>query len=263
MYKQYGDEADEGNGEDGEEEEKILPDFRGCEQFSLFFAASKKSEKVSLTPAGGKFYTLDVKEKMTTPPTYLTESELIGKMEQNGIGTDASISTHIENILKRNYVELIPGRKLKPSRLGLVLAQGYHLIDNSLVLPQIRSDIENECNLIAKGIATREDVVKKAIEMFSGKYSYFVENINKMDVLFGSSFAQLQDVGKPFTRCGQTRRYLQFISGPPPRLYNKTTETVYPLPIGGEIKQWTGRHCCVCNFELCLYSVGAPPRTCK
>ena len=84
-----------------------------------------------------------------------------------------------------------------------------------------------------------------------------------MDVLFGSSFAQLQDVGKPFTRCGLTRRYLQFIAGPPPRLYNKTTESVYSLPIGGEIKQWTGRNCPVenCNFELCLYSVGAPPRT--
>ena len=45
-------------------------------------------------------------------------------MEKHGIGTGASISTHIENIQKRNYVELIPGRKLKPSRLGLVLAQG-------------------------------------------------------------------------------------------------------------------------------------------
>jgi DNA topoisomerase-3 len=38
---------------------------------------------------------------------------------------------------------------------------------------------------------------------------------------------------------------------------------VYPLPAGGEIKQWSGRNCPVegCNFELCLYSVGAPPRT--
>lgn len=94
-------------------------------------------------------------------------------------------------------------------------------------------------------------------------FNHFNQNISKMDVLFGSSFAQLQDVGKPFTRCGFTRRYLQFIAGPPPRLYNKTTEVVYPLPIGGEIKQWTGRHCPVegCNFELCLYSVGAPART--
>lgn len=92
---------------------------------------------------------------MTTPPTYLTESELISKMEHHGIGTDASISTHIENILKRNYVELITGRKLKPSRLGLVLAQGYHLIDDSLVLPRIRSDIEDQCVKIAKGLADR------------------------------------------------------------------------------------------------------------
>lgn len=90
-----------------------------------------------------------------------------------------------------------------------------------------------------------------------------INSVNKMDVLFGSSFAQLQDVGKPFTRCGLTRRYLQYIPGPPPRLYNKTTESVYPLPIGGEIKQWTGRNCSVdgCGFELCLYSVGAPART--
>jgi DNA topoisomerase-3 len=58
-------------------------------------------------------------------------------------------------------------------------------------------------------------------------------------------------------------RYLQYIPGPPPRLYNKYTETVYPLPAGGQVKQWSGRICPVkgCNFELCLYSVGAPPRT--
>eukprot|EP00957_Ditylum_brightwellii_P063009 4781968-Ditylum_brightwellii.AAC.1 len=84
-----------------------------------------------------------------------------------------------------------------------------------------------------------------------------------MDILFGSSFSQLQDIGTPFTRCGLTRRYLMYINGPPPRLYNKYTETVYPLPAGGVIKQWTGRKCSApdCNFELCLYSVGAPPRT--
>lgn len=38
---------------------------------------------------------------------------------------------------------------------------------------------------------------------------------------------------------------------------------MYPLPVGGDVKQWSGRTCPVegCNFELCLYSVGAPPRT--
>jgi DNA topoisomerase-3 len=130
--------------------------------------------------------------------------------------------------------------------------------------------------------------LRKALDIFHAKFDFFVNNIDRMDVLFGSSFAKLEDVGKPFTRCGKTRyefffrsfadtdgtrisltflfvlrRYLQMIPGPPARLYNKFTETVDPLPAGGSVKQWTGRKCTVpnCNFELCLYTVGQPPRT--
>ena len=88
---------------------------------------------------------------------------------------------------------------------GLVLVNGYHAIDSTLVLPQIRSDIENQCSKIAQGIASRSEVVEKAIELFAGKFDYFVKNIQKMDVLFGSSFSKLEDIGKPFTRCGLSR----------------------------------------------------------
>ena len=49
----------------------------------------------------------------------MTEAELIQKMEENGIGTDASIPTHINNIIERNYVEVREGsRKLVPTPLG-------------------------------------------------------------------------------------------------------------------------------------------------
>lgn len=219
LHKEYGDEADENaeyTVEDEVDEVENLPEFNVGEVFSLTNAKEASQSKVAVQAAGLRG-TLGIKEKMTTAPKHLSEAELINLMEKNGIGTDASIATHIENIIKRNYVELVTGRKLVPSKLGLVLAQGYHLIDSSLVLPKVRADIENECNKVAKGLADKDTVLRNAINIFQSKFENFVKDITKMDVLFGSSFAKLQDIGKPFTRCGFSRRYLTYITGPPAR----------------------------------------------
>ncbi len=76
-------------------------------------------------------FTIDdvkIDERHTSAPDYLTESELISLMEKHGIGTDASIPVHINNICERNYVKVDNGRRLIPTSLGIVLVHGYQKV---------------------------------------------------------------------------------------------------------------------------------------
>lgn len=141
----------------------------------------------------------------------MTESDLITLMEKHGIGTDASIPVHINNITQRNYVTIEAGRKLKPTTLGIVLVHGYQKIDPELVLPTMRSAVEKQLNLIAAGTADFRAVTKHANEIFRLKFLYFVGNITNMDSLFEVSFSSLADSGKAHSRCGKCRRYVILI----------------------------------------------------
>ncbi|XP_052797572.1 DNA topoisomerase 3-beta-1-like [Mya arenaria] len=205
----------------------------------------------------------DVKlvERQTSPPDYLTESELISLMEKHGIGTDASIPVHINNICERNYVNIIPGRKLKPTTLGVVLVHGYQKIDPDLVLPTMRSAVEQQLNLISHGRADYESVLQHGINIFHLKFKYFVLNIMGMDELFEVSFSPLSASGKAMSRCGKCRRYMKYIQAKPSRLHCSQCDETYTLPQHGNIKLYKELKCPLDDFELVLWTTGARGKT--
>lgn len=205
-------------------------------------------------------------------------------MEKHGIGTDASIPVHINNITQRNYVTIEAGRKLKPTTLGIVLVHGYQKIDPELVLPTMRSAVEKQLNLIAAGTADFRAVTKHANEIFRLKFLYFVGNITNMDSLFEVSFSSLADSGKAHSRCGKCRRfvitrlvfyfrrrfnflsfslrsYMKYIQQKPARLHCSHCDETYSLPIGGIVKVYRELKCPLDDFELLAWSSGSKGRS--
>ncbi|KAI8330027.1 DNA topoisomerase [Blakeslea trispora] len=197
-------------------------------------------------------------EGKTSPPDYLTEAELIGLMEQHGIGTDASIPTHINNICQRNYVQVSGAKRyLIPTNLGIVLIHGYQKIDPELSLPTMRSDMEQQLSLIASGKAAYEEVLRYFLEMFEKKFLYFTKQIANMDELFEATFSPLAATGKPLSKCGKCKRYMKYIALKPNRLHCATCDETYSLPLNGHIKLYKELTCPLDDFELVLYSTGS------
>ena len=68
----------------------------------------------------------------TTPPSLLTEADLIALMEKHGIGTDAAFAEHIETIKNRGYVGVQPqDNTFLSGELGMGLVDGTFRIQNN------------------------------------------------------------------------------------------------------------------------------------
>lgn len=201
---------------------------------------------------------VNISEGKTSPPDYLTEAELISLMEHHGIGTDASIPVHINNICQRHYVQVSgSSRRLVPTNLGIVLIHGYQKIDPELSLPTMRSDIEQQLNLIALGKASHSEVLEYFLKMFERKFAYFTKSIDSMDELFEATFSPLAATGRPLSKCGKCKRYMKYIALKPNRLHCSTCDETYALPLNGNIKLYRELRCPLDDFELVLYSTGS------
>ena len=159
-------------------------------------------------------------EGETTAPGYLTEPELIGLMDANGIGTDATMAEHIAKIKDREYVmtqaraggaaqtngpnsrggrggrggrEGARGgsnagggggsvQQFIPTTLGVALIEGYDGIglETSLGKPFLRKEMEIKMKEICAGTKSRHDFVQETLEQYR---EVFVRAQQQVEVL--------------------------------------------------------------------------------
>lgn len=96
-------------------------------------------------------YCLSTQEGATQAPELLTEAELITLMDNNGIGTDATIHDHIQRIKEREYVTVVEKNHLKSTWLGCALIRGYQSMGLEIDKPDLRKSFEAGLKQICAG----------------------------------------------------------------------------------------------------------------
>ncbi|KAI6656591.1 DNA topoisomerase 3-alpha isoform X2 [Oopsacas minuta] len=109
---------------------------------------------------------IEMIECETTPPSYLTEADLIQLMDEHGIGTDATHSDHIERIKMRGYVDVQLDGTLLPSKLGRGLVEGYTKIGHNLANSDLRAELERDLTDICVGKKEKNEVINFMVHRY-------------------------------------------------------------------------------------------------
>ncbi|SBS87711.1 DNA topoisomerase 3, putative [Plasmodium malariae] len=128
-------------------------------------------------------YSLLIEEGITQPPKYLSEYNLLSLMDKFGIGTDATMHEHIENIQKRNYVIKNSKNLFIPTNLGIALILSYKKFKDigvDLTEPSLRAKMEKDMSLVASGVKEKNEIIRNYIDIM--KYIY-QEIYNRIDLL--------------------------------------------------------------------------------
>jgi DNA topoisomerase-3 len=222
-----------------------------------------------------------LEEGQTQPPAHLTEADLITMMDTEGIGTDATIASHIKTILEREYATSTNG-VFTATALGVALVAAYDAIGLShLWQPQLRAQMERAMSDIAAGTTTKDAVIAAAVEMYRGMFERVAGNVDAMmrvlqRHLQPAAQQELTIVDAVFVRCGTCAGAMQHCkTADGGRQFARCTTcgVDHRLPNKGRLRVH-GNTCIICGFgvvavtnvetnkehTVCAHCFSKPPR---
>jgi DNA topoisomerase-3 len=120
-------------------------------------------------------------EGRTTPPPLLTEAELVKRMDEAGIGTDATIVEHISTIQSRKYAYKDNSSHMIPLPLGLGLVNGFERMGFDFAKPMLRAETEQSMRAIADGTKAFEEERRRFVGTYEELYYQVVRQASVLD----------------------------------------------------------------------------------
>jgi len=105
---------------------------------------------------------VNLEEKETQPPPRFTQSKLIQKMEELGLGTKSTRHEVIQKLISRKYVE---GTPLRPTLVGRAVIDSLEDHADTITRPDMTQTLESHMQQIKERVRSSEDVVKESREM--------------------------------------------------------------------------------------------------
>ena len=115
----------------------------------------------------------------------------VDSKDKSGIGTDATIAQHISTIQERSYAEKDQSQKFHPTKLGISLVEGYNSMGYQLNRPDLRREVEQECNLVASGQKRKEEILGPILEKMKEIFDRANSEADKLDTAVARYFPRL------------------------------------------------------------------------
>ncbi len=200
---------------------------------------------------------VEMTEDKTRPPDRYTQGALIQEMERLQLGTKSTRHDIVQKLYDRKYVE---GRQLRPTLPGRALVAALEDHAKKITEPEMTAHLEQDMDEIARGVRTKEDVIRESQSLLDDALTILQENKEEISGEITSALLVQSFIGT-CPACGgnlflkQTRRGAKFVG-----CSNYPTCKVYhSLPPG--LIEPTQEKCAECGSPMVKRIGGGKPET--